>query len=196
MSWCWSPVVTLWSIVTIREYDSGHHSTQVKPKPICKISTSLAIYRVESSATLTLLHDVPLSAAAFTTTWRHMNRSVHILVRPPLPNQHSESYIARSASSKLRPPKISPQRCCRLNSLFSRFHSQAPRVQTIQRPAAQRSSASRERPYGVLVPPTSRAPSKKADLGTWELSHTRALRVVCLERLRASKEIFPCMTTP
>src|SRR5579859_6857353 len=45
-------------------------------------------------------------------------------------------------------------------------------------------------PYEVLVPPTSRAPSKKADLGTWELSHTRALRVVCLERLRASKEIF------
>ncbi len=40
--------------------------------------------------------------------------------------------------------------------------------------------------YEVLVPPTSRAPSKKADLGTWELSHTRALRVVCLERLRAS----------
>ena len=47
-------------------------------------------------------------------------------------------------------------------------------------------------PKGVLVPPTSRAPSKKADLGTWELSHTRALRVVCLERLRASKELFRC----
>ena len=92
--------------------------------------------------------------------------------------------------------QISCQRCCRLYLLFSRFHSQAPRVQTIQRPAARRSSASRERPYGVLVPPTSRAPSKKADLGTWELSHTRALRVVCLERLRASKEIFRCMTTP
>jgi hypothetical protein len=39
-------------------------------------------------------------------------------------------------------------------------------------------------------------PSKKADLGTWELSHARALRVVCLERLRASKELFRCMTTP
>lgn len=65
-------------------------------------------------------------------------------------------------------------------------------LQTIQRPAARRSSASRERPHRVLVPPTLRAPSKKADLGTWELSHTRALRVVCLERLRASKEIFRC----
>src|SRR5204862_6296995 len=42
-------------------------------------------------------------------------------------------------------------------------------------------------PVQVLVPPTSRAPSKKADLGTWELPRARALRVVCLERLRASK---------
>src|ERR1700676_999313 len=98
--------------------------------------------------------------------------------------------MARSAWSKLRSSQISPQRCRRLYPFFSRFHSQAPRVQTIQRPAARRSSASRERLYEVLVPPTSRAPSKKADLGTWELSHTRALRVVCLERLRASKEIF------
>ena len=49
---------------------------------------------------------------------------------------------------------------------------------------------------GVLAPPASRAPSKKADLGTWELPHTRALRVVCLERLRASKEIFQCTTIP
>src|SRR5260221_2313953 len=47
-------------------------------------------------------------------------------------------------------------------------------------------------PLWVLVPPTSRAPSKKADLGTWELPHTRALRVVCLERLRALKELFRC----
>src|SRR4029077_9003101 len=39
-------------------------------------------------------------------------------------------------------------------------------------------------------------PSKKADLGTWELAHARALRVVCLERLRASKELFRCMTIP
>jgi len=30
-------------------------------------------------------------------------------------------------------------------------------------------------------------PSKKADLGTWEQPHARALRVVCLGRLRASK---------
>ncbi len=93
-------------------------------------------------------------------------------------------------------PEMQRQRCCRRYPFFSRFHSQAPRVQTIQRPAARRSSASRERPYAVLVPPTSRAPSKKADLGTWELSHTRALRVVCLERLRASKELFRCMTIP
>jgi len=140
--------------------------------------------------------DVPLFAAVLTTIWRHANQTVHILIRPRLANQRSETYVARSVSSQLRPPKISPQRCRRLNSFFSRFHSQAPRVQTIQRPAARRSSASRERPYEVLVPPTSRAPSKKADLGTWELSHTRALRVVCLERLRASKEIFRCMTTP
>src|ERR1700676_2178903 len=104
--------------------------------------------------------------------------------------------MARSALSKLRSSQIPSQRGCRLYPFFSRFHSQAPRVQTIQRPAARRSSASRERPYGVLVPPTLRAPSKKADLGTWELSHTRALRVVCLERLRASKEIFLCTTTP
>ena len=49
--------------------------------------------------------DVPLFAAVFTTIWRHANRSVHILIRPPLPNQRSESYIACSASSKLRPPE-------------------------------------------------------------------------------------------
>jgi hypothetical protein len=42
-------------------------------------------------------------------------------------------------------------------------------------------------PVQVLVPPALRAPSKKADLGTWEQPHARALRVVCLERLRASK---------
>ena len=48
----------------------------------------------------------------------------------------------------------------------------------------------------VLVPPTPWAPSKKADLGTWELSHTRALRVVCLERLRASNELYGCTTIP
>ena len=66
-------------------------------------------------------------------------------------------------------------------------------MQTIQRPAARRSSASRERLYEVLVPPTSRAPSKKADLGTWEPPHARALRVVCLERLRASKGEVRCL---
>ena len=51
--------------------------------------------------------DVSLFAAVFTTIWRwpHANRSVHILIRPPLPNQRSESYIARSASSKLRSSK-------------------------------------------------------------------------------------------
>ena len=42
-------------------------------------------------------------------------------------------------------------------------------------------------PVQVLAPPASRAPSKKADLGTREQPHARALRVVCLERLRASK---------
>src|SRR5215472_13760605 len=52
----------------------------------------------------------------------------------------------------------------------------------------------RHAPEQVLVPPSSRAPSKKADLGTWEQPHARALRVVCLERLRASKEKFPCST--
>src|SRR6202521_1513706 len=103
---------------------------------------------------------------------------------------------ALAVSSQLRPPRNPTSTVLSSVPFFSRFHSQAPRVQTIQRPAARRSSASRERPYEVLVPPTLRAPSKKADLGTWELSHTRALRVVCLERLRASKEIFPCMTTP
>jgi hypothetical protein len=41
-------------------------------------------------------------------------------------------------------------------------------------------------PESVLVLPASRAPSKKADLGTWEPPPARALRVVCLERLRAS----------
>jgi hypothetical protein len=44
-----------------------------------------------------------------------------------------------------------------------------------------------------LVPPASRAPSKKADLGTWEQPHARALRVVCLERLRASKGEVRCL---
>src|SRR6202007_2356238 len=42
-------------------------------------------------------------------------------------------------------------------------------------------------PFPGLVPSPFRAPSKKADLGTWEQPHARALRVVCLERLRASK---------
>jgi hypothetical protein len=103
---------------------------------------------------------------------------------------------ARSVSSQLRSSRNATSTVLLLVPLFSRFHSHAPRVQTIQRPAARRSSASRERPYGVSVPPTSRAPSKNADLGTWELSYTRALRVVCLERLRASKENFRCTTTP
>jgi hypothetical protein len=49
-------------------------------------------------------------------------------------------------------------------------------------------------PVQVLVPPASRAPSKKADLGTWEQPHARALRVVCLERLRASKGEVRCLT--
>jgi len=48
-------------------------------------------------------------------------------------------------------------------------------------------------PEQVLVPPAWRAPSKKADLGTWELPPARALRVVCLERLRASKGEVPCL---
>ena len=47
-------------------------------------------------------------------------------------------------------------------------------------------------PVQVLVPPVSRAPSKKADLGTWEQPHARALRVVYLERLRASKGEVRC----
>jgi hypothetical protein len=48
-------------------------------------------------------------------------------------------------------------------------------------------------PVQVLVPPPLRAPSKKADLGTWEQPHARALRVVCLERLRASREKLRCL---
>ena len=65
------------------------------------------------------------------------------------------------------------QRCCRLQILFSRFHSQAPRAQTSQRPAAQRSSASQERPHGVLVPPASQVPPRKQTLAlgsclTWD----------------------------
>src|SRR5260370_2232236 len=42
-------------------------------------------------------------------------------------------------------------------------------------------------PVPVLVPPAPRAPSKQADLGTWEQPHARAPRVACLERLRAAK---------
>ena len=43
-------------------------------------------------------------------------------------------------------------------------------------------------PVQVLVPPALWAPSKKADLGTWELPPARALGVGCLERLRATNE--------
>src|SRR5690348_15498278 len=77
---------------------------------------------------------------------------------------------------------------------FSPHRSQAPRATERLRPAARRSSASLIAPVQVLVPPASRAPSKKADLGTWEQPHARALRVVCLERLRASKGEIPCST--
>jgi hypothetical protein len=44
-------------------------------------------------------------------------------------------------------------------------------------------------PEWVLVPPASRAPAKKADLGSWEQPPARALRVVCLERLRAKEKL-------
>jgi len=66
----------------------------------------LTLTRVRCSFTYSpFAFDVPLFAAVFTTTRRHANQSVHILIRPPLPNQRSESHLARSASSKLRPPK-------------------------------------------------------------------------------------------
>jgi hypothetical protein len=89
---------------------------------------------------------------------------VHILIRSPLPSQRIESYIARSASSKLRSPNLSAQRCRRLNSFFSRFHSQAPRVQTIQRPAARLSSASQERPLRSWFLPLCGHPPRKQTL--------------------------------
>jgi hypothetical protein len=45
---------------------------------------------------------------------------------------------------------------------LARFHSKAPRMQTSQRPAGRRSSASQDRPYEVLVPPTPRAPRQES----------------------------------
>ena len=75
---------------------------------------------------------------------------------------------------------------------FSR-RSQAPRAKERLRPAARRSPASLSRLTRSWFLPLT-GPSKKADLGTWEPPPARALRVVCLERLRASKGENRCLT--
>ena len=82
------------------------------------------------------------------------------------------------------------QQCCCSYLLSSRFHSQAPRIQTSQRPAARRSSASPERPYGSRFLPLRRHPPKKQDLGTWELPHTRPPGWCALRDSRHQRRFF------
>jgi len=76
-----------------------------------------------------------------------------------LPSQRSRDLngAPRVASTLQLPKNNAPSTVLSFASPFQPLHSQVPRTQASQRPAARRSSASQERPYGVLVPPTSQA---------------------------------------
>jgi hypothetical protein len=141
---------------------------------------------------LQFVRGLPIVAGVFTTTQRHANHSLQVPIPLPFQVGMARTQTARSVSSQLRRPKS------HLNAVvfFTLFQPLSlSRTASANNPAPGGAAVFcfAGAPYEVLVPPTSRAPSKKADLGTWELSHTRALRVVCLERLRASKENFRCM---
>jgi hypothetical protein len=177
------PRAALWSPVALRQKLPG---------------ALLGLPSGESSFTYGLFPpDVPLFAAVFTTT-RRATRIIVFTSQSRLPFQVSRarSQTVRPVSSQLRSPRNATSTVLSSVPLFQPLSLSSTASANKPAPGGAAVFCFARAPYGVLVPPTSRAPSKKADLGTWELSHTRALRVVCLERLRASKEIFRCTTTP